>query len=615
MQVPPCRNFLPIASPIPSTQACRKLLIKVSSFGLNDQACYEFFLDSPTFKKDLVKLRSTGLVFLWNASLRLWEEATVEAVAVLYYDQVRGALQALVEEGPQESVTDGPPQTTLVEGASFESDETKDALRPTLTESHTESPPPPSKKALHKFLDRFAKFDSSKLNAAKYLLSKVSESHVLAVSMNASHRDLLPLPGGLPGGVCLNLKTGTCIPRERHHYFTRTVWQSWPSSLPSPQEASNPTQPLPVTNPHSPAHPHPQPLHSHLQSSPPYTLLSLPCPLVEATMLRLFGGDLYLVTWIQKLFGLYLTGEKYSKMVCFSGDGGNGKSVLSRWLGKLLGDFAQMNCPKALLFDHADSSSSSSGSSGGGRRTCDFGLRQDSLARAANELEGRRLAVCDEVGQGLCLNDEKFKQITGGGDTMAARRLHQDSRTIDTSQGKLLALANPPFFEVSSSEAFRRRLAVVAMPCRFSFVASEVDNKKVFPAQEPAELDAMLDSSAEEFFVWCVQGSVRYYSEGIADEPPAVLEATAAFFSQEDPVLQFFDQAPIEYTGSLEDGVSLKDLAELWAEEGFGRTTSRALGKKLRMRTDACKYKGDILSGGRGQSKARGIKGWRLTRN
>ncbi|GMI12174.1 hypothetical protein TrLO_g9777 [Triparma laevis f. longispina] len=128
--------------------------------------------------------------------------------------QVRGALQALNEDGPQESVTDEPPQTTLVEGVSFETDETKDALCP--TQSHTESPPPPSKKALHKFLDRFAKFDSSKLNAAKYLLSKVSESHVLAVSMNASHRDLLPLGGG----VCVNLKTGTCIPRERHHFFT-----------------------------------------------------------------------------------------------------------------------------------------------------------------------------------------------------------------------------------------------------------------------------------------------------------------------------------------------------------------------------------------------------------
>ncbi|GMH76158.1 hypothetical protein TrLO_g11060 [Triparma laevis f. longispina] len=169
MQAHQCLKALPSASPIPSSQDCWKLLSKVSSFGLNDQACYEYFLDSPTFREDFVKLRSSGLVFLWDASLRLWEETTVEAVAVLYYDQVRGALQALVEDGPQEAVTDQPLPVTPVEGAPFESGASKDPSRP--AQSHAESPPPPSKKALHKFLDRFAKFDSSKLNAAKYLLT------------------------------------------------------------------------------------------------------------------------------------------------------------------------------------------------------------------------------------------------------------------------------------------------------------------------------------------------------------------------------------------------------------------------------------------------------------
>ncbi|GMH73878.1 hypothetical protein TrST_g1925 [Triparma strigata] len=111
----------------------------------------------------------------------------------------------------------------------------------------------------------------------------------------------------------------------------------------------------------------------------------------------------------------------------------------------------------------------------------------------------------------------------------------------------------------------------------------------------------------------CTPTEGRYDAQGGGEKSPD--EEKSSPSSTEDPVLQFLDQAPIEYTRSLEDGVSLKDLAELWAEEGFGRTTSRALGKKLRMRTDACKYKGDILSGGRGQSKARGIKGWILTRD
>ena len=51
------------------------------------------------------------------------------------------------------------------------------------------------------------------------------------------------------------------------------------------------------------------------------------------------------------------------------------------------------------------------GGCGGSRSGSNFGLRQDVLARAANDLEARRLAVCDEVGGGLCLNDEKFKQV------------------------------------------------------------------------------------------------------------------------------------------------------------------------------------------------------------
>lgn len=177
-----------------------------------------------------------------------------------------------------------------------------------------------------------------------------------------------------------------------------------------------------------------------------------PCPFVDLMMHRLFGGDRDVIDWVQRVFGLYLTGEKYSKMVCLYGGGGNGKSVLSRWLGKVLGGLSHLDCPKALLFDVAEK--------GGG--SGDFSRRQDMLVRATNDLESKRLLVCDEVGKGLCLNEEKFKQITGGGDTMSARRLYQESRTIDTSSAKIITLANPPFFEVpSSSFSFKRRLVVV----------------------------------------------------------------------------------------------------------------------------------------------------------
>ena len=96
-------------------------------------------------------------------------------------------------------------------------------------------------------------------------------------------------------------------------------------------------------------------------------------------------------------------------MVCLYGGGGSGKSVLSRILGKVLGGMSHLDCPKALLFDIADKIG----------RSGDFSHRQDMLIGAANDLESKRPLVCDEVGKGLFLNEEKFKQITRRGDKMS----------------------------------------------------------------------------------------------------------------------------------------------------------------------------------------------------
>ena len=92
-------------------------------------------------------------------------------------------------------------------------------------------------------------------------------------------------------------------------------------------------------------------------------------------------------------------------MVCLYGGGENGKSVLSRMLGKVLGGMSHLDCPKALLFDVVDK----------GGRSGDFSQRQDMLIRAANDLESKRLLVCDEVGKGLCLTRKSSSRLPGVG--------------------------------------------------------------------------------------------------------------------------------------------------------------------------------------------------------
>ena len=97
-------EFSPFPSQItssrrPSQPHLRHLLSEsLSSCGLNEQACYEYYLASPAFIRDFAKLQSTGVVYLWDESSRLWVEAQVEAVAVSYYDHVREVLKGLVEE-------------------------------------------------------------------------------------------------------------------------------------------------------------------------------------------------------------------------------------------------------------------------------------------------------------------------------------------------------------------------------------------------------------------------------------------------------------------------------------------------------------------------------------
>jgi len=548
---------VPETSPPPeaSPPLLRNLL---ASRGLNDQVCYEAFLASRAFRDQVVGLRTSSFcaaapqseaasssVCVWDPSENLWREGNGAdwRIALLYYDEVR----SLLEEAVRAEAAAERTGTAAAAAAA--------AASPSLSPS-----------ALRRFLDRFSRFDASKLQAARYLLAKLPpEQYLLGVVLNAHRRDLLPANAG----VCVDLRAARVVAREKDHFFSRAVWLP-PGTLPS--------QPTPMPSPFGSS-----------------------CSFVEATLRQIFGGDEELVDWIQKLFGLYLTGEKYSKMVCLFGGGSNGKSVLARWLGRALGSFAQMDCPKPLLFDTV-----ASASSGGAR---DFGLRQDMLARAVNDLEGRRLAICDEVGSDLCLSDDKFKQITGGGSTMTARRLHQDARAVDTSQCKILTLANPPFFEVSSAEAFRRRLLVVEMPCRFSHKADEVDHVVVHLALEPSVLEAKLDVHLGEFFRWCVLGAARYYAEGIDNEPRAAIASTSKFFSEQDVVVQFFDQAPLEHTGSERDGVPLQVLAMLWQSQGIGHITTRSLGKLLRSRSDKFHYGGEyVYSGGK---KSRGLVGWR----
>ena len=74
-------------------------------------------------------------------------------------------------------------------------------------------------------------------------------------------------------------------------------------------------------------------------------------------------------------------------------------------------------------------------------------------------------------------------------------------------------------------------------------------------------------------------------------------------------MVEFFDQAPLEHTGSERDCVSLQVLAMLWLSQGMGHFTTRSQGKLLRSRSDKIRYGGEyVYSSG---EMSRGLVGWR----
>ena len=100
------------------------------------------------------------------------------------------------------------------------------------------------------------------------------------------------------------------------------------------------------------------------------------------------------------------------------------------------------------------------------------------LIRAANDLESKRLLVCDEVGKGLCLNEEKFKQITGGGDTMskdlqplgrqaAAKVAHENWRRLGKESSQL---ARADYLRI-----FSKKLAIAGIRAQVSWLAGRYE--------------------------------------------------------------------------------------------------------------------------------------------
>ncbi len=244
---------------------------------------------------------------------------------------------------------------------------------------------------------------------------------------------------------------------------------------------------------------------------------------------RILAVGAELALYLQVLIGLALTGFTEQIAVILKGEQANGKSVLLTVLEALLGPFSG-RIPFRALAARAYTSD------------------PESPTPALDGLRGKRLVMASEIESGTTMSAETLKAITGG-EKLSTRGLHRDPSTWLPQFLILIATNFFPMPRDAGDPALWRRLKVV--PFMRVFRDHERDTR----------LEDKLLAELPGILAWAVQGTVRYFAEGLV-EPAAVTVASNTYRETANPLYGFLPGV-YEITGNQNDRVG---TTELWKQ-------------------------------------------------
>ncbi|VCT90584.1 hypothetical protein MHAS_02293 [Mycolicibacterium hassiacum DSM 44199] len=257
------------------------------------------------------------------------------------------------------------------------------------------------------------------------------------------------------------------------------------------------------------------------------------CPMWTDYLYDTFGGDEYVIGYVQELAGIAAIGEVSSNVFPFlHGPGGNGKTVLTDVLLKIFGDYAEP-CPNNFLL--------------AGRER-----HETEIA----ELRGLRLAISSEINKGSVFDEAKVKLLTGG-DMLKGRFMRKDFFKFTPSHSLWLVGNYKP--EVpSGGNSFWRRLRLIPF-----------DYKVPEGKRDEHLAKKLVDEEGPQILAWIAAGAHRYLNcGGLSDTPQAVVDATGEYASQEDPITRFIEECCDEHAAGEETKSGTVHAAyERWASE------------------------------------------------
>ena len=276
-----------------------------------------------------------------------------------------------------------------------------------------------------------------------------------------------------------------------------------------------------------------------------------PTPKWERFLLNIFKGDLELISFVQQMAGMLLSGEPTQYFFVLHGGGSNGKSTFVNVLKGVLGDYAFEVPTGLLLFESKEAA---------GDGTAD--------------LFGRRLVTSEELPAGR-LDERGIKKITGGG-TICARRLYKEPFNFAPSHTLMASSNNKPIVK-DTSEGFWRRMHLVP------FLAKIPEAGRISEYHKP-----LLREEGGGILAWMFEGWCEFVKAGKKIPAcEAVTGATQEYRGSMDILGQFIEEccevAPQGIVGASE----LYAAYQAWANKRGERPISQTvMGRMLRERDE-----------------------------
>lgn len=257
------------------------------------------------------------------------------------------------------------------------------------------------------------------------------------------------------------------------------------------------------------------------------------CPHFLEFMSQIFNGNAELISYVQRLLGMCLSGNISAQHLWFFyGSGANGKSTLLSLIHRIMGDYAA-TAPDSLLT-----------------------LGKDEHATQLADLQGRRIVVASETESAARLNIQRVKVLTGE-EVIKARRMRQDFYEFRRTHKIILQTNNRPIIR-EDSEAVWRRIRVVPFTVT---IPPE--------ARDPA-LGAKLWAESPGVLNWLIAGCQDWLANGLRD-PDCVTLATAEYREESDQIRDFVQSCCDAGTGLWEFTKNLRAAYEAYCAESGDR--------------------------------------------